>query len=81
MFGRLPNITGHIHDSYGGYITDNNVSSTGALTAVRNKQVVLGGDGPQYRSDLSFDASKSSTIFNGQTVQPRASQVLMIIKV
>ena len=78
MFGRDPNIVGEITGTWGGYI-DNDVEATGCLTVTRSSAVRIEGN-QQGRHFIGIDASKSSTIYSGSTVQPSAIQTLCCIK-
>ena len=55
-------------------------SPTGAFS-FKKAYGLLCGHGANYGfADMSFDASKSKSLYNQSTVQPQAFQVFMIIK-
>ena len=81
MLGSIPNITGAVSGSYGGYIDKPDVSSAGSLKAIEKESYVAQPSGAQMRYTLAFDASDSSNIYSSNIVQPAACQILIIIKV
>ena len=75
MLGHCPNITG---TTYAGMLYG---STTGAFS-YKKSQGMRCGHGSDYGfADMSFDASKSKSLYNKNSVQPKAFQVLIIIKI
>ena len=74
-WGSKPNITGTTYAGmqYG--------SPTGAFS-LKASQGLRGREGSNYGyADMAFNASKSSSLYSKNTVQPKAIQNLMIIKI
>ena len=75
----LPNITGGISDVYGGYGSCNGsgvFQSTDGNTHTRG-----GGGGDSPNKNVTFDASRSNSIYGkSNTVQPPAAKLMPIIK-
>lgn len=88
MFGRDPNIVGEIfrdnNSSGSQFFADvavDDLKTTGALgiiqgsnAAIDNGIVFTGAKG------ITFDASKSSSVYAGTTIQPKSLSVLVCIK-
>lgn len=90
MFGHYPNITGSISrpaDAGAGsqFLGDcYSVTESGALSGfVSGRQANISNLETTYASisGLKFNASGSSAIYRGSTVQPLALQILIIIKI
>ena len=74
-----PNITGTVHDMYGGV----NRHGVGAFSdTYANIATIASYSGDNFGATrLVFNSNASSSIYDGTTVQPAAAQALMIIKV
>lgn len=82
MFGQIPNINGSF---WGGqyFYCFNQAFGAFVLSDVSTKpyeNVVRDGEEVLYAA-ATFDASRSSTIYNGSTLQPSALQVLPCIRI
>ena len=75
MLGSNPNITGTTYAGmrYG--------SPTGAFSLKKSYGLLCGYGADYGFADMSFDASKSKSLYNQSTVQPKAFQVFIIIKI
>lgn len=74
MFG--PNITGQAHDIYGGPA----MKGTGAFTiAPYNRKGSNGVEDKTY-TVIGFDASDSSALYSGASMQPKALRALPCIR-
>lgn len=73
-----PNITGTVHDMYGGV----NRYGVGAFSETyANVLTMVSYSGDNVGTTrLVFNSSASSSIYDGTTVQPAAVQTLMIIR-
>ena len=82
LIAALPNITGKITGTYGGYIAQN-AAGEGAFGTNGYSGTASFGDGPAPRFYLKFDASQCSTIYrdNCATVQPSAITIIAQIKI
>lgn len=77
----LPNITGELAGTYGGYITQN-ATGKGALYIMGNRGTADFPDGPAARNYFGFDASRCSPIYQNDcnTVQPPSIVLIPQIK-